>query len=202
MNKSIIFLLSILGITLFNTKNTAMQANFKPNIEFEYKELTRRSIYVTQDGQKEFIGSISITKGQSLSIFASPAFSAIDKKLFPPSMISLITVVSAINARKKDLEKTILLGDLYIFPKYRGKEFAQILVKNTCQELFEKEGINFIVLIPDPFEYENNMQKSFHGTPDYDIKKEQLIRLYKKCSFNVDEADGTIFMYLAENKNS
>jgi GNAT superfamily N-acetyltransferase len=157
-------------------------------------ENTLKKMYIVQDGKEDLIGSISISDHTVFSVFLSPVLFSM-KSTLPKSVSDIIEVVAFISKRREsDVKKTVLLGDLYIAPAYRGKGYAQLLVKNTCQECFQK-GYDFIALIPDPFEYENGVQKSLHDMPEYDAKQKALIKLYTKCGFKIASDQHANFMY-------
>lgn len=171
------------------------------NIQFTQQEmpagLQQRSIVVIdENNQAQTIGSINILSGTQLAIFASPVFVEMDKTTLPPDVTALIEIVFTIkNNLQPDLERVALLGDLYIHPEFRGKGYAQALIKNTCQEIFNRAEADLIVLTPTPFEYENNVQKLLKGTLEYESKKERLITLYQRCGFVLYEGQ-PLFLYL------
>jgi len=119
----------------------------------------RCCMYASAGDTDKAIGSISFTYGGNLLVFTTPEFNAaVDITLLPGYVQRLITVVKHVYAHN-DLNKIVMLGDLYIAPESRGKKYAQYFVEHICQQLVA-EGFTTIVLIPDPFEYENGQQKT------------------------------------------
>jgi GNAT superfamily N-acetyltransferase len=133
--------------------------------------------------------SLTATQGSYLVIFGSPLFDSMDTSQMPSEVPHLITAVKAIKT-SHGLNKVVMVGDLYVSLVHRGKGYAHHLLKETCTHLF-RQGFKTIVLIPDPFEYEDGKQKLL---PDED-KKQKLVKLYQNCGFKKDNEDKTIFMY-------
>ncbi len=146
---------------------------------------------INKSGKLETVGALSITSMQLLSIFDSPVFTSIDNILHHPQEVrNLITLVQIVKSQlNKSLENIVVLGDLYIFPKFRGHGYANPLIQKVCKEIFSTTETKFIAVSPDPFEYENGLQKSLHETPDYESKKARLITLYLRNGFVPCQSD-------------
>lgn len=153
-------------------------------------------VFTNDKGQQELIGSLGIMAKEQLSNFDSSIFANIDLTLLPPDVIDLINLVQSVKCElNTTLDRVALLCDLYICPKFRGQGYAQRFLQNISQEIFTTTDTNFIVLEPHPFEYENNQQKSLIGSPEFEEKKERLIKLYEDNGF-VPCQGKALFMYL------
>ncbi|OGB83418.1 hypothetical protein A3F66_05430 [candidate division TM6 bacterium RIFCSPHIGHO2_12_FULL_32_22] len=169
----------------------AIGSSAKPHdFTIELKEL-RNSMQsyslITPDGI--CVSSLTITPGSSLAVFDSPIFDIIDKSEVPIEVLHLVPVVKAVKARYI-LTEIAMVGDLYVPSEYRGKGHARNLLTKTCSQVFSK-GFKAVVLIPDPFEYEDGKQILLID----EVKKQQLIRLYQTCGFKKISEDNPLFMY-------
>lgn len=135
------------------------------------------------------VSSLTVTPGSSLAAFDSPIFDTIDKSEMPVEVLHLISAVKAVKA-KYNLPEVAIIGDVYVPSEYRGKGHAHDLLAKTCTQIFSK-GFKAVVLVPDPFEYEDGKQNLFSDV----VKKEQLIRLYQACGFKKASEGEILFMY-------
>jgi GNAT superfamily N-acetyltransferase len=133
--------------------------------------------------------SLTATEGKNLALFDSSIFSTIDVSEMPPEIPHLIAAVKAIKIHN-DLNSVVMIGDLYTPLAHRGKGYATYLLKEACLKIFN-DGINVVVLIPDPFEHEDGKQKLLID----EIKKQKLVRLYQSCGFKKDNENIFTFMY-------
>ncbi|NGX59263.1 MAG: hypothetical protein KR126chlam3_00411 [Chlamydiae bacterium] len=153
-------------------------------------------ILINENTQPKTIGSVAIISSEQFCIFDSPIFANIDKNTLPPEVAELYSLTSIIKKElTTSLEQVVILGDLYIDPKFRGQGYAQLLIQNICKEIFTTTQTNFIIVAPNPFEYENNLQIPLRGTPNYEEKKERLVKLYQRNGF-VPCKNDVSFMYL------
>lgn len=132
---------------------------------------------------------LSTTPGSHFCNFDSPAFNAIDISSLPAELLHIIVAVKAIKARY-DLNAVVMIGDLYVPLAHRGKGYASHLLEETCMHLFSN-GAKAVVLIPDPFEYENGAAKLLAD----DDKKQNLVKLYQRCGFKSNDDSAVVFMY-------
>src|SRR3990167_3753374 len=103
------------------------------------------------------VSSLTVTPGSTLAVFDSPIFDTIDKSEMPIEVLHLISAIKAIKTRY-GLAEIAMVGDLYVPSEYRGKGYARNLLTKTCSQVFSK-GFKAVVLVPDPFEYEEGKQK-------------------------------------------
>ncbi len=154
---------------------------------------TNITMYQCHGKLKKKLGFLSVSKASSLK---KPLIMLKETA----ELSELNKLVDTLTTKNYHLEKTLVLGDLYILPEFRGKGYAKILVDNTCREVM-KDPIENIVLIPQPFEYENNQQKILSDQPDYEEKVAKLMNLYAKCGFKKIN-DNEIFMGLNKVEKS
>ncbi|MCX5924584.1 MAG: GNAT family N-acetyltransferase [Candidatus Dependentiae bacterium] len=127
-----------------------------------------------------------------VSIFSG--FDTTDISIQPPEMQSSIVAVKAIKA-KYDLNDVVMISDLYVSLAHRGNGHAHHLLEETCEHLFSN-GTKAVMLIPDPFEYENGRPKSLAD----DDKKQRLVKLYQSCGFKKNDDGTALFMYRGTTK--
>lgn len=159
-------------------------------LKLEIKELkdgTHSYSLVTPEGSSAAI--LTTIQGSQLDIFSSSAFDNIDISQMPPEISHLITGVKAIKS-KHDLNKIIMIGDVYVPLAHRGKGYAHNLLEKTCANLFN-QNTQTIILIPDPFEYKDNKQIVVND----EDKKQKLVKLYESCGFKKDNENKVIYMY-------
>jgi GNAT superfamily N-acetyltransferase len=133
------------------------------------------------------VSSLTITPGSILTVLDS--LDTIDKSEMPIEVLNLIHVIKAIKA-KYNLAEVAMVGDLYVPSEYRGKGHARNLLTKVCHQIFSK-GFKAVVLVPDPFEYEDGRQNLLAN----EVKKQQLIKLYQNCGFKKISEDKPLFMY-------
>ncbi len=163
----------------------------KKDLQFGGKQ--RIMTLVSRGREAETVGAVAIMPTEQLSIFDSPVFEAIDKEIVPPEVRTIISVVQSIKRELEgSLEDCVMLGDLYIYPEFRGCGYSSLLIQKVCLEIFSTTKIKCIAIAPDPFEYENKMQKSLQGTPEYEMKKERLIKLYQLNGFVLCQSESPV----------
>lgn len=198
MYKKLLLMITLISSHLLCAE---LKQDSSAHIQFKREKLPfgferQKMSFVNNNGESKYIGSIAILSSKQFSVFDSPIFTNIDKNTFAPEVVELINLIPNVkNELTTSLEQVVLLGDLYVHPKYRGHGYAKLLMQKTCQEIFSTTQANFIVLVPEPFEYENNMQKSLRGTLEYEEKKDRLVKLYKSMDFIPCQRD-VFFMYL------
>ena len=182
-------LIIVLFLTLKAYGSDTQHVPLKPVV----KELGMTDIksYSLRAPDDSLICSLVTSPGGTFNIFDSPAFQQIDTSTLPPSVLHLITAVKAIK-EKFDLNQIVIIGDLYVQPIHRGKGHAGHLLQETCTHLLNSDNTKTVVLIPDPFEYENGAQI----TLDDNDKKLKLMKLYQRCGFKNSEEKIPSFMYL------
>lgn len=181
--KQLITILLLINITLSTCAMSLKREIIAPGI-YRWTMLT---------AQNEVIGTISGTEGKVLAMFTSPVMTSLNKAELPPDVVRLMNQIQAIST-KQNLEKVIVIGDLHVPVAHRGKNFAQILLYNVCQQLSNIE-IETIILIPDPFEYIDGKETIISDPLEYEEKKRRLIKLYSKCGFVEDQAMELTYMY-------
>ncbi len=151
---------------------------------------TRKTMYCVEGETKKKLGFIAITKGVTLKPLASLPKAIIDQMPAVSGFNAIFKMVKLLAAKEYDLDKTVMLGDLYIFPDLRGKGYAKLLVENACKTVRENKEAEHIVLGPQPFEYVDNKQTTLSSQgPGYQEKVQKLIKLYQRCGFKkLDEA--------------
>lgn len=160
--------------------------------------IERRLLWVaTDENQAQPVASITILNSTQLRAFDLPAGATIQKDALPAEIITLLDIIASIKTDlSANLEQVVMLGDLYVKPAFRNQGYARLLMQNTCQEIFDTTNTQLIVITVEPFEYENNIQKSLLGTSDFAPKQERLIALYSRCGFNLHQ-DSPLYMYKA-----
>jgi len=154
-----------------------------------------------ENAEPENIGSIAIISREQLSVFDSPIFASIDISTLPPEVGELLKILIGIKEElTQSLENVVLLGDLYVQPKFRGRGYAKQLIQNTCEEIFNTTQTQYIVIAPGPFEVENGVKVPEREAADYEEKKNRLIKLYQTKGF-VPCKDEPFFMYLEKPKS-
>lgn len=171
------------------------------HIEFKTEEMPygikQQKMNLNRENEEpENIGSLAIISNEQLSVFDSPIFASIDISTLPPEVDELCKILAGIKKElTQSLEKVVMLGDLYVHPKFRGRGYAKQLIRNTCEEIFNTTQAQYIVIAPGPFELENGVKVPEREATDYEEKKNRLIKLYQKIGFLPGQSD-PIFMYL------
>ncbi len=157
---------------------------------------SRIMLYDSTQKPKKKLGVISISKASYLK-----PLSEVPKALAEKSsgFLEIFSLVGVLTTKKYDFEKTLVLGDLYIFPDLRGKGYAKNLVEKACKKVFES-GADTIVLIPQPFEYIDGKQVILSDKPGYQSKVEKLMKLYGKCGFTKIDSEQN-FMVLSKKQS-
>lgn len=107
-----------------------------------------------------------------------------------------LRLVKQLDAEGCPLESTAIVGDVYIHPEYRGKQFAYILLRTLFNHtLPASPSISRLVIQPGPFEYVNDKQASLVDTPDYHQKIDRLIALYQRCGFILHASRAFLYAY-------
>ena len=166
---------------------TAQQSPVKLDIK-DSEQIAGMQNYSLLLPDNSSICSLTATHGKTLAAFDSPIFDAINRSEMPPDVPPVIAAVKAMKTRG-DLNKMVMLGDLYVPVAHRGKGYARRLLDESCTHLLSK-GFKTIALIPDPFEYEDGKKKLL---ADID-KREKLMKLYHSCGFATDK-DTAACMY-------
>ncbi len=198
-------ILLMLALTFCHLLSADLMQENSSNIQFKREKVRfglerQEMILINDEGKPEQVGFIVITSCGQFSALDPSIFAGVDKSTLVPEVLELIDLVSSVKSElTTSLGQVVLLGDLYVDPKYRGQGYAKLLIQNTCQEIFSNAQTNFIVLTPDPFEYENNIQKTLGGTSEYEAKKDLLIKLYGSLGFVGCQRD-LFFMYLKRRK--
>lgn len=157
--------------------------------------------FVDDEGELKNLASLVLVSTKQFSGLDSSFLANIDKSTLVPEVLELVYLISSVKSNLTPaLEQVMMLGDLYVDPKCRGQGYAKQLMEKTCEEIFSTTQTRFIVLVPEPFEYEENRQKSLKGTLEYEEKKEQLIKLYRSLGFVPCQGD-VYFMYLKKNES-
>jgi len=156
---------------------------------FEIKDLGMMDLkmYRLKLSNDALASSLTVTPGSSLVVFGT-VFDAIDLTTVPVEVSHVVYAVRAIKA-KYDLNDIAMLGDLYTALEQRGHGYAKRLMTLTCEELFN-QGTKAVILVPDPFEYENEKQVLVSD----ETKIQQLVKFYQSLGFKL--SDDHKFMYL------
>ncbi len=175
-----------------------------PHIEFKMEQLPfgmkqKRVDFCEENREPENIGCISIVSKDQLSIFDSPIFASIDISTLPSEVGELCKILAGIKEElTQSLENVVMLGDLYVYPKFRGQGYAKRLIQATCNEIFDTTQAQYIVIAPGPFEFENGVKVPERELAEFEEKKNRLIKLYQTNGFVACQGDA-FFMYLKKD---
>lgn len=188
--------ISFLIAAIFNGYFESSKSPITYTVTQVHPDVESKQMYCKENEQKNHVGDMSIIKYKELDIWARALQSGVDISSLRPSEITMFKLISIITTNY-DLKQVALFTDLYIKPEHRGKNYAQQLIKTTIKEQFSKHGIHYIAIIPNPFEYKENVPTNLYDEPDYEIKKQRLIKLYQSCGFMMH--DSGIFMYTTKD---
>ncbi|MGB8467398.1 MAG: GNAT family N-acetyltransferase [Candidatus Babeliales bacterium] len=201
MKKIVILLLTSLfcaNALLFNAAEPAIEIETKVMMPGVHSYQMHTITSSNKSKQIEIIGAASVVYGDMLAPSISPLVDNLDLSAAPAALIELRTMLKTVQKNYiADFKGMAMIGDLWINPAHRGKGLAKELIQHVCQKL-HSEGIRFIVLTPDPFEYVDGVQKSLRGTSEYEEKRQRLIQLYQQLGFALSNETEPLFMYLAK----
>lgn len=195
-----------LFVALFFSQLSCALPNNSSRVEFKTVEMpfgiVQKKMNLSRENEEpENIGSLAVISNEQLSVFDSPIFASIDLSTLPPEVDELIQILNGIKSElTQSIEHLVILGDLYVHPKFRSQGYAKQLIAKTCEEIFNTTQNQYIVIVPNPFEFENNVQVSLKESPEYEEKKASLIKLYQQVGF-VSCKSEPFFMYLEKPKS-
>lgn len=166
---------------------------FSQEIQFQKKEVAGIPYYFVSNKDNVHIGSVSVSNGSLLVPYTT--LSEEKLAMLPQEIVAalkpLIKTLHAIGLEKA--ATTGVIGDLYIHPQYRNNGYARTLLQHVCEQ--ESQRYDLLILIPHPFEVENNALVMLEQE-EFTARQKQLINLYEKCGFALKTIDGAIcYMY-------
>lgn len=178
-----------LGLAFLLSLSCASTQPMDSSLNLEIKKFPSGQFYSLLALDGSLVAQVGITLGSGLAVFGSPMFDEIDLSTMPDDMQHVIAGVKSIK-QKYDLNKAVMIGDVYVSLSHRGKGYAHHLLEVACEDIF-KQGFETAVLIPDPFEYKDGQPMLLND----EEKKQKLIKLYGSCGFKEDNEGSILYMY-------